>query len=178
MHCCHLGIYQVVVAEAILVLHELYMRQGTASSREAALEATFVAFRAWCKKNRIACSQRRWGSRAFKADLDQPAEFPELGSKAFNTRVILAWTAAELAKPDIFEALAASDDNWSKLARLTRVTTVAIAAWQNDLEAAPRYLTPARAEGLYQKGMTFLRLIRAAAVTASEAGFLHLGFGE
>ena len=172
MHTCHLGLYQVVVAEALILLQEMELRAGRVNARDRAFQALFERFRYWCRTNHVACSQRRWTEKSFHTDLDAPLEYPWVNCKAFNGRVILAWCADALSQPRSLEAVAGADD-WSRLSRLTIQAVVTIADFQNCLEGSPRYLTPHQGQQLQSKGFQFLDFAKAAAMEASRQSLLR-----
>ena len=54
------------------------------------LRRQYYAFRSWCKENKITCSTRMFTPSQLRVKHD---DFPFLGTKAYNTRVIIAWLA-------------------------------------------------------------------------------------
>ena len=89
MHCLNLGVMQTLACEGLLHCMSCFA-QSPGDDAAACLRHQFVAFKMWCRSHKIACSTRTFTPAQLHMKDD---EFPWLGTKAYNTRVILAWLA-------------------------------------------------------------------------------------
>ena len=174
MHTCHLGLYQVAIAEGLILLQEYSLLAGIAGSRTEAFRLSFTSFRSWCRANKIGCSMRAWTAKSFHVDLDNPQDFPWINGKAFNSRCVLGFCAHALAAPAVKDFLLgdppsvpAGFANWSQFARFTTAAVLALSAFQDRLEGTTRYLTQTEAADLHQRGLQFLELSKGAHNLAS-----------
>ena len=91
MHSHGLGIFHVVNAEGMLILtkHTMYM---DSCGMDVALRQLYHDFKAWCKLNKLHCTQRRWTPKQLHCfTKDGVRDFPSFKTKAFNSRIILTW---------------------------------------------------------------------------------------
>ena len=88
MHTLNLGVLQTLVAECILYLCENDVYQG--DDIDERLQNAYNSFRAWCRSHKIGCSQRLFRSATLHL---VPDDYPWIGAKAFNCRVLMAWLA-------------------------------------------------------------------------------------
>lgn len=84
MHSVHLGYGQVVNANALLEAIEMNFFGPAAT----AYHASWADFKEWCRRNKIHTSQPMWSAKSFQAE---GLTGPEMGTKAFNSRLITAW---------------------------------------------------------------------------------------
>ena len=89
MHAMSLGIYQTLTAEALLWMCE-HSRFGSEGELDDKLGQAFMAFKDWASERGISCSGRVFSKkRLHVTDVD----YPWLGYKAFNCRIVLAFVA-------------------------------------------------------------------------------------
>ena len=88
MHALSLGVYQTLTAEALLWMcaHSVF---GQGSLDEQLLNG-FLAFKAWASRLGLSCSGRPFSTKRLHVT---NTDFPYLGYKAFNTRIVLAFVA-------------------------------------------------------------------------------------
>ena len=97
MHTCQLGIFLVLIAEGLIMLAQNRVGHW-ACTMDQAIYHLYNDFRAWCSKNKIKCSHRRWKKSHLHMEtmvapgLTVPS-FPWLNAKAMNSRILLAWLA-------------------------------------------------------------------------------------
>ena len=92
MHTLNLGIMQNLAAEGILCLtdHNVY---SSSECMKQQLHACFNQFKQWCSRSGISTSQRRFTPASLHLNV-KPPDYPFLGAKAYNCRVVTAWLAA------------------------------------------------------------------------------------
>ena len=92
MHVLALGIHQTLNAESLLWLaeHEVFCSEPSADL-DMHLRGAFLAFKKWQTDESVSCSGRMFTSKRLHVS---STDYPWLGYKAFNGRVVLAWTAA------------------------------------------------------------------------------------
>ena len=92
MHVLALGIYQTLAAEVLLWMseHKVFCDRPQAGLDEH-LRYAFHNFKEWQTREHVTCSGRVFTSKRLHVS---PGDFPWLGYKAFNCRVVLAWLAA------------------------------------------------------------------------------------
>ncbi|CAE7257643.1 unnamed protein product [Symbiodinium sp. CCMP2592] len=88
MHVLALGIYQTLTAEALLWLCEQRIFAPSATDLDERLRAAFMHFKGWLRSNKLSCSGREFSSKRLHVS---KIDYPFLGYKAFNTRIVLAW---------------------------------------------------------------------------------------
>ena len=102
MHSVHLGVARLVGACGIVdLVGRGVFGPGTLAVQ---LKAAWACFRTWCRRHRIQCNARRFtiGRLNLKG-----RKWPELSSRAWNTRIICGWLSEEAtqAGPQRFGAL-------------------------------------------------------------------------
>ncbi|CAE7673709.1 unnamed protein product [Symbiodinium microadriaticum] len=90
MHVLALGVFQTLTAEAILWLCESRIFGSPQDDMDARLRSAFMGFKAWLRIQKISCSGRQFSCKSLHLS---PADYPYLGYKAFNCRIVLAWCA-------------------------------------------------------------------------------------
>ena len=92
MHVLALGIHQTMNAESLIWLceHSAFCSEPSADL-DTHLRCAFLAFKKWQRDESICCSGRMFHSKKLHIS---PTDYPWLSYKAFNGRVVLAWTAA------------------------------------------------------------------------------------
>ena len=90
MHSLQLGIYQTLTAEAILRLCSHGVYGGPHLNIDERLKNAYVAFKSWMSHSRLMCSGRMFNSKRLHLC---NTDYPYLGYKAYNTRVVLAFVA-------------------------------------------------------------------------------------
>lgn len=88
-HSVHLGFSQLVNANVILELIGL----GVFGARLDAFYMSWNTFQKWCREVKVHTSQPQWTDKSF--GLPGP---PEMGTKAWNARLITAWLRVEWLK--------------------------------------------------------------------------------
>ncbi|CAE7285823.1 unnamed protein product, partial [Symbiodinium sp. KB8] len=88
MHVLALGVFQTLTAEAILWLCESRIFGSPQDDMDARLRSAFMGFKAWLRIQKISCSGRQFSCKSLHLS---PADYPYLGYKAFNCRIVLAW---------------------------------------------------------------------------------------
>ena len=86
MHTLNLGILQTMVAECILWLCENDVYAG--DTLDVQLQNSYNDFKAWCRRERVNCSQRRFKQSSFHLKAD---DYPWMNCKAYNCRCMLGW---------------------------------------------------------------------------------------
>ena len=112
MHVLALGVYQTLCAEAILWMAEhrafsaysdiqaehhafsafinIHGARDDHDQLEKQLRCAFQNFKTWLSVNKLSCSGRCFNSKRLHVS---EVDFPWLGYKAFNCRIVLAWAA-------------------------------------------------------------------------------------
>ncbi|CAE6920854.1 unnamed protein product [Symbiodinium sp. CCMP2456] len=88
MHVLALGIYQTLCAEALLWLCESQVFSPMTDGMDARLRSAYIHFKGWLRINKLSCSGRQFSCRLLHL---VETDFPYLGYKAFNCRIVLAW---------------------------------------------------------------------------------------
>ena len=99
MHVLNLGIYQGLCAEALLWMAQ-HGTFNAGADLDAQLREAFRAFKSWAKASHIYCSGRMFTSKRLHVS---PVDYPYLGYKAHNCRIVLAFVAAACCKMYIFD---------------------------------------------------------------------------
>ena len=91
MHVLNLGLYQTLGAEGLLWLsqHGCY-GLGDLNTR---LRGAYDAFRSWMRAAGLHCSGRQFNMKRLHL-ADPQVDYPFIGYKAFNCRILLAFLAA------------------------------------------------------------------------------------
>ena len=90
MHSLQLGVYQTVTAEALLWLCKHGVYGNNDLEIDVRLANAYVAFKSWLSRSRLTCSGRMFSSKRLHLS---SVDYPFLGYKAYNTRVVLAFLA-------------------------------------------------------------------------------------
>ncbi|CAE6944155.1 unnamed protein product [Symbiodinium sp. CCMP2456] len=105
MHSLQLGIYQIVTAESLLWLCRHGVFGGPHLDIDVRLANAYVAFKSWMASSRLTCSGRMFSSKRLHLC---STDYPYLGYKAYNTRVVLAFVAAQLCDNRVQDTMRAS----------------------------------------------------------------------
>ena len=149
-HTGHLGVTKIINAQCIVDLSNEGFFGPIALPLSVRLRSAYVGFKAWCRSNRICCSQPAF--TVSRLNVNRSFDFPEFASlaKSHNMRVVAAWVA------DVC-SMAAKDNVNSRYQQLRAVCAWAHAEFYSAMEQAPRYLSAAQANRISEAGATFLR---------------------
>ncbi|CAE7257667.1 unnamed protein product [Symbiodinium sp. CCMP2592] len=186
MHVLALGIFQTLCAEALLWMVEHRIFCPAAEEMDEQLRHGFMNFKSWLSKNKLACSGRVFTMKCLHV---KEQDYPFLGYKAFNCRIVLAWCAATcfafiiafalrrrnaavLCDPEIQQKICQrgneeSQHDFQNRCDLNTIITSCVflmSEVQNDLESMGRYLSASESEQLYSRGQQCLRFYREAAL--------------
>ncbi len=93
MHSVNLGVARLAGACGILdLVSRGVFGQGDLPMQ---LKAAWARFRTWCRRHRIQCNARRFTVGRLNA---KGKNWPELSSRAWNTRVICGWLSSEASQ--------------------------------------------------------------------------------
>ena len=109
MHVLALGVFQTLCAESLLWMAEHHVFSDAALGLDEQLRHGFMNFKSWLSRSKLSCSGRCFTSKRLHVS---EVDYPWLGYKAFNCRIVLAWSADPWLISSIFPA---SCPNWSSL---------------------------------------------------------------
>ncbi|CAL1145496.1 unnamed protein product [Cladocopium goreaui] len=136
MHTINLGADLWVIASVIKKLFEYDLFGGTDMDEGDRLLIAYDDFRTWARTNKVQHSVPKFRPWRFRS---KQHPWPELQSKAYNARVMLAWLC------EVVVGLANGvyqDDEWIPL---LASCTWHLAEWHRNTELLGRYLTPENA---------------------------------
>ena len=90
MHSLALGIYQSLAADTLLWMCQHNAFGTTSEELDVQLQHGYEAFKIWMRRSGVYCSGRKFTSKLLHIS---KIDYPYLGYKAFNCRVVIAFLA-------------------------------------------------------------------------------------
>lgn len=166
MHTVNLGPLHSFNGSVIVLLCEQGHYGDKVLGLEVLVERCSDKFRAWRKSNKVDCSQPRFTFKSL--GIADKIDFPNLQTKAYNTRVIVRFLADET-----LELARRTEDG---IDCLVAKSAFSIASFFDLSERSPRYLTEKQAEGICEQGNTFIKTYVSLAHYFAKRGRLLFQF--